>query len=146
MNLLEHLKCLLVQTQYNIYELEQINKLAPYLAGCVDIVLETDSYIICFKDFWTCNNLKQEILNSYLYDLQQINSINNSNTNLGKKYIFVLLVKSSHCNLGNEILNSQNIYVIKKFNQNKLIKKITYFLYSNNIFFYEPDNSAIMLE
>lgn len=146
MNLIYNLKFILVQTKYNVYGLEQIKQLAPHLLDWMDIVLETDTHMICFKDIWTWNNLTPEILNSYLYGSEQINSTLNSNTNGGKKYIFVLLVKSSHFNFDNKILNQKDIHIIKKFNQNKLMKEISYLLYSNGIYFYEPDNSAIMLE
>lgn len=146
MDLIYNLKSILVQTKYNVYGIEKIKQLAPHLSDWMDIVLETDTYMICFKDIWTWNNLTPEILNSYLYGSEQINSTLNSNTNGGKKYIFVLLVKSSHFNFDNKILNQKNIHIIKKFNQNKLMKEISYFLYSNDIYFYEPDNSAIMLE
>lgn len=146
MNLIYNLKSILFQTKYNVYGLEQIKQLAPHLSDLMDIVLETDTHMICFKDIWTWNNLTPEILNSYLYGSEQINSTVNSYTNTGKKYIFVLLVKSSHFNFDNKILNQKNIHIIKKFNKNKLIKEISNFLYSNNIYFYEADNSVIMLE
>lgn len=146
MDLIYNLKSILVQTKCNVYGLEQIKQLAPHLSDWMDIVLETDTHMICFKDIWTWNNLTPEILNSYLYGSEQINSTINTNTNTGKKYIFVLLAKSSHFNFDNKILNQKNIHVIKKFNQNKLMKEISNFLYSNDIYFYEPDNSAIMLE
>lgn len=146
MNLIYNLKSILVQTKCHVYGLEQIKQLVPYLLDWIDIVLETDTHMICFKDFWTWNNLTPEILNSYLYGSEQINSTANSYTNNGKKYIFVLLAKSSNFNFDNKILNQKNIHIIKKFNQKKLIKEISNFLYSNNIYFYEADNSVIMLE
>lgn len=146
MNLIYNLKSILVQTKYNVYGIEQIKYLVPNLSDWVDMILETDKYIICFKDIWTWNNLTPEILNSYLYGSEQINSTINPYTNMGKKYIFVLLVKSSYFYFDNKILNQKHIHIIKKFNQNKLMKEICYFLYSNNIFFYETDNSVIMLE
>jgi len=126
--------------------MEQIKQLAPHLSNWIDIVLETDTHMICFKDIWTWNNLTPEILNSYLYGSEQINSTINSYINTGKKYIFVLLVKNTHFNFNNKILNQKYIHIIKKFNQNKLMKEISYFLYSNNIYFYEEDDSVIMLE
>ena len=146
MNLIYNLKSILVQTKYCVYGNEQIKHLVPNLSDWVDLVLETDKYVICFKDIWTRNNLTPEILNSYLYGSEQINSTINSNTNIGKKYIFVLLVKSSYLYFDNKILNQKYIHIIKKFNQNKLMKEISYFFYSNDIFFYETDNSVIMLE
>lgn len=146
MNLTNNLKSILVQTKYNVYGMEKIKQLAPNLSDYVDIILETDTHMICFKDIWSRNNLTSEILNNYLYCSEQINSTINSNTNMKKIYIFVLLVKSSHFNFDNKILNQKNIHIIKKFNQNKLIKVISYFLYSNDIYFYEADNSVIMLE
>lgn len=146
MNLIYNLKSILVQTKCYVYGLEQIKQFAPHLSDWMDIVLETDTHMICFKDIWTWNNLTPEILNSYLYGSEQINSTANSNTNNGKKYIFVLLAKNSNFNFDNKILNQKNIHIIKKFNQKKLIKEISNFLYSNNIYFYDPDNSVIMLE
>jgi hypothetical protein len=144
MNLIHNLKSLLVQTKYNILESGQIKSFSPQLSDCIDIILETNNNFICFKDIWTHNNLTQEILDCYLSE--QINSIIKSNTTLGKKFIFVLLVKNTYVNYDNNILNIKNIHIIKKINKNKLIKEISYFLYSNNIFYFEPDNSIIMLE
>lgn len=144
MNLIHNLKSLLVQTKYNILESGQIKSFSPQLSDCIDIILETNNNFICFKDIWTHNNLTQEILDCYLSE--QINSIIKSNTTLGKKFIFVLLVKNTYVNYDNNILNKKNIHIIKKINKNKLIKEISYFLYSNNIFYFEPDNSIIMLE
>lgn len=146
MDLIYNLKSILVQTKCHVYGLEQIKQLVPHLSDWMDIVLETDTHMICFKDIWTWNNLTPEILNSYLYGSEQINSTANSYTNSKKKYIFVLLTKSSNFNFDNKILNQKNIHIIKKFNQNKLIKEISNFLYLNDIYFYEADNSVIMLE
>lgn len=148
MNLINNLKSLLTQTKFNVYESQQIKQSVPYLSDWADIVLETDTHFICFKDIWTLNNLTSKMLNSYLYGLTQLNSIVNlnSNTTCGKIYVFVLLVKNSNLNFDNKILNQKNIHIIKKYNQNKLMKVISYFLYSLNIYFYDPDDSIIMLE
>lgn len=148
MNLISNLESHLVQTKFNLYTSNQIKYLKHDLCDWADLVLETENFYVCFKDFWTLNNLTPGILNNYLYGSEQINQIFTTDPyyNLDKKYIFVLMVKSSNLNFNNEILNQKNIHVIKNFNQNKLIKEISYFLYSNNIFFYEPDNSVIMLE
>lgn len=144
MNFIDNLKYLLIQTKYNVYTLNKIKQIAPYLSVCTDIVLETDTYIICFKDFWTKDNLTFEILNNYIHYSEQINSKIISGS--GKTYIFVLIVKNFKPDFDNGIYNKKNIHIIKKFNKNKLIKEISYFLYSCNIFLYEPDNSVIMLE
>lgn len=140
MNLISNLESHLILTKLNLYSSNQIEYLKPELCDWVDLVLETENFYVCFKDFWTLNNLTPCILNDYLYGSEQINQ------NLDKKYIFVLMVKNSNLNFNNEILNQKNIHVIKNFYQNELITEISYFLYSNNIFFYEPDNSVIMLE
>ena len=74
MNLIYNLKYILVQTKYNVYGMEKIKQFAQHLSDYVDIILETDTHMICFKDIWTWNNLTPEILNSYLYGSEQINS------------------------------------------------------------------------
>lgn len=140
MNLINNLNFLLIQTKYNLYESNKINQLKPYLSNWVDLILETDKNYLCFKDLWTWNNLNPIVLNEYLYGSEQIN-LNND-----KKYVFILITKNSNLNWSNEILNQKNIHIIEKQNPNELMEKISYFLYSNNVYFYEPDNSIIMLE
>ena len=114
MNLIDNLKYLLVQTNHNVHTLDQIKQIAPYLSDYIDLALETETYIIYFKDILTCNNLTFKILNNYIYLSEQMNSIINSK----KKYIFVLFVKISHLNLDNKILNQKYIHIIIKFNHN----------------------------
>jgi hypothetical protein len=144
MNLIHNLKSLLVQTKYNIHEIGQIKSFSPHLSNYIDIVLETNNHFICFKDIWTHNNLTKKILDYYFSE--QFNSIIKSNMMLGKKIVFVLLVKNTYVNYDNNILNQKNIHIIKNININKLIKEISYFLYSHEIYYFEPDNSIIMLE
>lgn len=144
MNFIDNLKFLLVQTKYNVYSLVQIKQIAPYLYDWIDLALETETQIFCFKDIWTKDNLTQETLNNYIYYSEQINSKIISSS--GKIHIFVLIVKNFKPDFDNSIYNKKNIHIINKFNKNKLIKEIIYFLYSCNIFLYEPDNSVIMLD
>jgi hypothetical protein len=144
MNLILNLKSLLTQTKYNVYDSLQINMYEPNLTKWVDLVLETENYYICFKDIWTWNNLTGEIINDYLNKSEQVNLLNNNNSL--KKYIFILLVKNNNLDYSNQILNQKNIHIIEKSTQNKLINEICTFLYYNNIYIYDYDDSIIMLE
>lgn len=140
MNLIHNLKNLLIQTKYTVHDLDKIKNHKPYLYQLVDLILETNTHYICFKDVWTWNNLTLKTLNNYLYSSVQ------QNLNMHKKFVFILLVKNNHIQFDNQILNQKNIYIIEKKNQKKLIKEISYFLYLNDIYFYEQDGSSIMLE
>lgn len=141
-DLIIKVKFLLTQTNYNIFTSKEIIKLIPNLKDWVDLVLETNDCILCFKDLWTNDNLTINILNNYLYGSEQMNSSLNTN----KKYIIILLVKNFTINFSNEIFNKNNIYIIKNINQEKLINELNRILYSNNIYFYEEDGSTIMLD
>lgn len=142
MNLIYNLKCILIQTKYIVHGQEQIKHHVPQLYNWVDVILETNTHFICFKDIWSYNNLTPEILNIYINGSMQQNIFSNS----GKKYIFVLLIKNSNTYFDNKVLNNQNIHIIKSFTQKKLLKELSYFLYSNKIFYYEIDDSCIMLD
>lgn len=142
MSLVYGLKSLLLQTKYNVYGIEQINQYVSELSNWIDLVLETENCFICFKDIWSHNHLTSNLLNQYLHKSEYINS----NQYVGKKIIFILLIKNSHFNYSNQVLNQKNIHIIKKFNQANLFKEIGHFLYSNEIYFFESDGCAIMLE
>lgn len=140
MNLIDELKSLLIKTNYDIYGHEQINLLDPQLLNYVDLIFETDKYFIYFKDFWTWNNINSQILNEYLCVLNKINF------NSIKKHILFLITKQNNFNFSNIFLNQKNIYIIQEKSKLKLIKEISELLYSNGIYFYEQDDSVIMLE
>ena len=144
MNLIYKLKYLLIQTKYIVHDSLQINVYIPELTNWIDLILETETHFICFKDIWSQNHLTINILNDYLNVSEYTNSYFNINSK--KKYIFVLLIKNNNLNYSDIIFNKKNIYIIKNFTFNELIKNISNFLYSNNIYFYDCDESTLMLE
>ena len=154
MNLIYKLKILLKQTGYEILEKEQIKYYFPILNGYVDLILSTEQNFICFKDFWTYNNLTIDIINNYNVGSNQINT----NINTNKKFVFILLNK--YLNKKNQLFSNKNlltiydlyileqnkIYVLEQNNMDKLFKKISQLFYSNNIYFFDNDKDLIMLE
>ena len=144
MNLIYKLKYLLIQTKYIVHDSLQINVYIPELTNWIDLILETETHFICFKDIWSQNHLTINILNDYLNVSEYTNSYFNINST--KKYVFVLLIKNNNLNYSDIIFNKKNIYIIKNFTFDELIKNISNFLYSNNIYFYDCDESTLMLE
>jgi hypothetical protein len=141
MNLINSLKLLLEKTKYKIINSFTINILFPELNNFVDLILETDTNIICFKDFWKINNLTNDIINNYLIGSEQIN------INKNKKFIFIILIKNyTKFYYEDNNLNSKNIYIINNFIQYKILNKISLLLYLNNIYFYDNEGDTIMLE
>ena len=143
MNLILKLKLLLEQTKLQLIGKEQVNMYLPQLNGYVDFILITKYNYICFKDFWTFNNLTLDIIQKYQFISSQINSINPINPD--KKYIFIILNKNTKKNfLSNNIQN--NIIILQKNNLDKLLTDLSYLLYREQIYFYDADMDTIMLE
>jgi len=115
----------------------------------VDLILVYPEYNICIKDYWTVNNITNELAQNYIKSTNIFNQTNNYN----KKFYFVILKKniskSSNQNYNIDhykCADSEYLYIIEKNLINKLLKHFTLLLYSNNIFFYESDGSTIMLD
>ncbi len=137
MDLLKKLENLLVQTRhYQILTKSDIYLYFSFLNGIVDIILVTPLNYICFKDYWTFNNLDTNTLNNY--------NLYSSNINLSseKKFIFILLNKNTE----KKTIVSNYVYLIQKNNQDKLLKELSYLLYSNGIYYYDLDFDTIMLD
>jgi len=149
MNLIFELTSLLTQTKFELIGPEKINMHFPQLNGFVDLILVCPDNYICFKDFWTFNNLSTNIINNYIIGSFQINS--NSN----KKFIFILLDKNTDNNPDNNpdnnldkktnLLNN-NIVILRKNKLDKLLRDLSGLLYLNKIYFYDSDSDTIMLE
>ena len=96
----------------------------------VDIILSYNEYNICIKDYWTWNNLSENMIKNY-----EIGS-KNLNTKTNKKFFFILLKKNS---LGvkktyNNILdyknrNSEFLYIIENNSVEKIIYNLSSMLY-----------------
>ena len=145
MDLINRIKMLVLQTKLEIMDRNQINQHISILNGFVDLILVTHEFIVCFKDFWTFNNLEPNIITNYLVGSQQINA---GSTN-GKKFIFILFTKKDFVvknNINKNVLLEKNIYILEKNSQDKLLKDLSYLLYSGHIYFYDNDLDTIMLE
>jgi hypothetical protein len=146
MDLIGRIDLMLRTTGYNVLNKQQIQMIYPELSGYVDLILFHNDFNICVKDYWTWNNITDEIIKTY-----QTSSIN-FNTRTDKKFYFILLKKNtSKKNQGYNILDYKNphsdfLYQIEKNSIEKLLKHFSVLLYSSNIYFYEPDGSTIMLE
>lgn len=135
---------LVLQTKLAILDKNEINKQIPLLNNFVDLILVTHEFIICFKDYWTFNNLNIGILNNYLNGSEQI-KINYPY----KKFIFILFTKKDFVlknNININFLFKKNIIILEKNNQDKLLKDLSYLLYSEHIYFYDQEFDAIMLD
>ena len=135
MNLIQRLELLLNQTRLEILNNEQIKFNFPQLNGFTDLILITETHFICIKDYWTLNNLNENIINSY-----NTGSLN-ININLNKKFIFILLTKKYN----QKIFNVGNIFILSAINKNMLLNELSNLLYLNKIFFYDSDYDTIIL-
>lgn len=143
MNLMNRVKTLVTQTKLEIYDKNQIHTIFPFLNGYVDLMLVSNDYFICFKDFWTFDNLNIKVLNTYF-----TGSDNLKKNNINKNFIFILFTKnnfSNKNNILNNILLEKNIFILEKNNTSDLLNELSYFLYSLNIYFYDNDLDTIML-
>ena len=142
MDLIIKVKNLIEKTRFQVLNKQQINLYFPYLNNFVDLILVTEHNYICIKDFWTFNNLNQDILNNYIGGSEQVN------TNSNEKFIFILFNKNNKI-INNEYKNNlinKNIFILQKNSCDKLLSEFSYLLYSNQIYFYESDLDSIMLE
>lgn len=144
MDLIIRVKNSIVRTKLQVLNKEQIKLYFPFLYSFVDLILVSEKNYICVKDFWTFNNLTEEILNNYVIGSEQVNCF----TNQDRKFVFILLYKNNK-NINSELKNfliNKNIFILQKNNQDKLLKELEYLLYLNQIYFYDDDLDVIMLE
>lgn len=135
MDFISRLLTILNFTKMPVLSKEQILQYFPQIVNHVDLILVSNSHYICFKDFWTHNNLTQNIFAEY------VSGINQLNTNTEKKFVFVLFKKRTL----HSINSSNGIIVLEKNNIDKLFIELSYLLYSEKIYFYDDDFSTIML-
>ena len=144
MDLISKTYGLILQTGLEILDKNKINNQIPILNGFVDLILVSSDLIICFKDFWTFNNLNTNILSNYLIGIEQI-KLSYPN----KIFVFALMTKNGFVNknnINNNVLLEKNIIILEKNSQDKLLKELSYFLYSKHIYFYDKDFDTIMLD
>ena len=147
MNLLYTISSLVCSSGFGIIHKHQIPFFCYELKDYVDLIIVCPEYNICIKDYWTFNNINQNIIQTYINISIQLN-INSTN----KRTYIVLLKKNTEKQYNQKYdikdykyQNSEYLYVIEKNSIDKLISHFTMLMYSNNIFFYESDGSAIML-
>ena len=142
---------LLSQTKYPILKKNEILTYSNINIKLIDNLIFVDHYIIGICNRWsfTNSNITLIQIQNFISELAQISLIEN------KKVIGIFLSKTQLDKiLPNFIQNISfnNFYDINNFynlyhkNYNILINKLSNLLYENSIYFYEPDNSAIMLD
>ena len=127
MNLVDQIQLLLNSTGYNIIIKYQIQNIFPELSDRVDFILIHPDYNICIKDYWTFNNLTNEMAQNYIASSIIFNQSNKYN----KKFYFIILKKNisksfnQNYNINHYKLNScEYLYVIEKNSIDKLLKHI----------------------
>lgn len=147
MDLLQKIKSLIYSSGNKILDKNEIYYYHNELNNYIDFMIICQDYNICIKDFWTFNNINQNTIKTY------IDGSVHFNRNSNKKTYFILLKKNiekkynQKYNL-NDYKNkdSEYLYIIEKNSIEKLINHFSLLMYSNGIFFYESDGSAIMLD
>ena len=139
------IKNLLSSTKYEVLNKSKINIHFNYLKDYVDLMLITPDNIICIKNFWTFNNYKEEYLQIYLNGANSINLFNQ------KPFIFIILKRNNFFMLNNlysvSTSNTNNyVFVLEGETEDRLLLNLSNLLYKNSIYFYEPDDSVIMLD
>lgn len=162
LNLSKNLKILLNSTNKQIIEKNQIKCHCAILSDWVDYVLIADSFNICIRNFFNGPSFD---LNLYGNFTNYINTLNISN---GKKFYFIILIKSNdstnnffksngtnNSDKYNKIFsnpfelvnnNFEYLFEIKSSNIFELLNKLICLFYSNNIFLYDYEGSALMID
>ena len=113
----------------------------------IDHFIETDEFVICIQDKCKKTNIQMNELNHFIKACEKIHD------KFNKKCFAIYISKSPLTKTSIEIINyerknsTRNIEYVYFDNDSLdyLIRKLSYFLYSIRIYFYENDGSAIML-
>ena len=140
-----HIHQIITLTYYPVLtEKEIVNKYSRLSFG-IDHLIYLPDYIICIQDKWRDTKSPLSDINHFIKCVENIYIRENY-----KKCIGIYLSKMPITEGAQQSFSFENskglCYFISLHDEyiNRLINKLTNLFYSNNIFFYEPDGSAIM--
>lgn len=137
----------LQQTKLNVLTENDVKKKYGIDTTAIDHLIELDFYILCFQDKCEKSSPSVSQINHFIQCVNNI-SFRSNKICIG---IYLSMMPLSQNSLYAFYMQNQNNELYNKFisinssNENKVLYKLTQFLYENNIFLYEEDGSCIML-
>lgn len=135
----------LIKTQLIIYNKNNINQQLGISNCIIDYLFLYNNHCICIYDYYNNNTLSSDNINTY------INTINKLSNYLQLKCIGIILLKNKISNELNTYIMIENKKKLNNFiyfydaNLDKMLNKLTEYLYENNIYLYDEDGDCHML-
>ena len=137
----------LESTKLVVHREKDVKSLFGSNNSAIDHMIVTDTFIICFQDKWMVSKPTISGINHFIQCVNNISRIES------KKCYGIYLSNLPLTNDANKafiaensINNNLNFISINDNEQDKLVQKLFYFLYSVGIFIYDDDNCCRMLE
>jgi hypothetical protein len=137
----------LESTKLVVHREKDVKSLFGKNNSAIDHMIVTDTFIICFQDKWMVSKPTISNINHFIQCVNNVSKIASKNC-----YGIYLsnLPLTDDANKAfiaeNSINNSLNFISIVDNNEDMIVQKLFYFLYSIGIFSYDDDNSCRMLE
>jgi len=142
----EKIHNLISKTKYNVLTNKDITKkYNNILCSGIDYLINTTDYIICIQDKWRDTKSQLIGINHFLKSIEYIVEVEK------KRCIGIYLTKTPITKSVADVFNNSNTkhsitcFPIYDENQELLINKFSELLYSNQIYFYDSDDSLVML-
>jgi hypothetical protein len=137
---------LISKTKCSVLREKEIVRLYSKLSNGIDILIYTPTLIYCIQVKWRDSKSQLSDINHFLKCCQQVSEAEHKNC-IGIYVSKLPITKGANDAFEYENKKNNNYYIaIDDENINLLLIKLSIFLYKNQIFFYENDGSAIMLD
>jgi len=137
---------LISQTYYPILREKEIIKKYGILCYGIDHLVYSVEYLICIQDKWRDTKSSLNDINHFLKSVEKVSEAENKRC-IGIYLTKVPITKGGLEALKNENTKQTNLFLsINNEDMNLLLKKLSELFYSNQIYFYEPDGTTIMLD
>jgi hypothetical protein len=137
---------LISQTSYPVLREKEIINTYGILSYGIDHLINLPEYIVCIQDKWRDTKTQLSDINHFIKSCDKVHEAEN------KKCVGIYLTKIEITKGALEAFEYEN-YKQKNFylslfdsDMNQLLKKLSYLMYSNQIYFIDPDGSTIMLD
>jgi hypothetical protein len=135
----------LKKLKYPIYTEREIINMCGNHVTAIDHMIILDNFNICIQDKYCKDSINISQTNHFMQTVNTVSQIVN------KPCIGIYLSKSKLTKPSNNAFNNNNEINMNKFieingsTEKELINNLMEYLYSNQIFMYEPDGDCIML-
>jgi hypothetical protein len=131
----------------NILREKDIKNIYGQNITAIDHLIYSDTFILCIQDKWRCTKESNVSIHHFIYCVEEIHKLENKKCYglyLSRKGI-TKIANLSFQKKNNEYKNIQ-FNSFQNENQDLLIGEFKKFLYTEKLYLYDEDNTAIMLD